>query len=82
MAGVILFAAVKGDFYEEGSVIVSMPWGVVSLVRPPPLPSPFPSYLLFSSFLLRLICIPGLLLSLCGCFTEKTLGSWLRFGAF
>jgi len=32
MAGVILYAIVYGDFREEGRMILSIPWGVVSLV--------------------------------------------------
>jgi hypothetical protein len=32
MAGVILWAAIAGDFSEEGAQIVALPWGVVSLV--------------------------------------------------
>jgi hypothetical protein len=32
MAGAILYAIVYGDFREEGRMILSIPWGVVSLV--------------------------------------------------
>jgi hypothetical protein len=32
MAAVILYAVVYGDFREEGRLLLSIPWGIVSLV--------------------------------------------------
>jgi hypothetical protein len=32
MGSVLAFAFVRGDFAGEGSVLISMPWGIVSLV--------------------------------------------------
>jgi predicted small integral membrane protein len=32
MAGIIIYAFAVGNFSEEGSVLLSMPWGIVSLV--------------------------------------------------
>jgi len=32
MAGIILYAFLAGDFAVEGAQLVSMPWGIVSLV--------------------------------------------------
>lgn len=32
MAGVILYALVYGEFRQEGSLLLSLPWGIVSLV--------------------------------------------------
>ena len=32
MTGVILYAFIDGNFSEEGSQILSMPWGIVSMV--------------------------------------------------
>lgn len=32
MAGVLIFAFVAGDFQAEGRALLSMPWGIVSLV--------------------------------------------------
>jgi len=32
MAAVLLFAFTRGDFSAEGSRLLSMPWGIVSLV--------------------------------------------------
>lgn len=32
MAGIILYALISGDFTKEGSQILAMPWGIVSLV--------------------------------------------------
>ena len=32
MSGVLVFAFTKGNFAEEGSKLLSMPWGIVSLV--------------------------------------------------
>ena len=32
MTGVILYGFVLGDFSREGSILVNMPWGIVSLL--------------------------------------------------
>ena len=32
MAGIIIYAFAAGNFSEEGNVLLSMPWGIVSLV--------------------------------------------------
>jgi hypothetical protein len=32
MAGILIYAFTNGDFQGEGSVLLSMPWGIVSLV--------------------------------------------------
>jgi hypothetical protein len=32
MAGAIVYALIYGDFGQEGGIILSMPWGIVSLV--------------------------------------------------
>jgi len=32
MGGVLIYALVAGDFAEEGRELLSMPWGIVSLV--------------------------------------------------
>lgn len=32
MAGAILYAVIYGDFRQEGQMILSIPWGIVSLV--------------------------------------------------
>ena len=32
MTGVLIFAFTTGNFNQEGSVLLSMPWGIVSLV--------------------------------------------------
>jgi hypothetical protein len=32
MAGAILYAMIYGDFRQEGRMILSIPWGIVSLV--------------------------------------------------
>jgi len=32
MTGVLLYAFTSGDFAAEGSVLLSLPWGIVSLV--------------------------------------------------
>jgi hypothetical protein len=32
MSSIICYAIVYGDFFAEGSVLTSMPWGIVSLV--------------------------------------------------
>ncbi len=32
MAAVLIYAFVEGDFLREGRIILSMPWGIVSLV--------------------------------------------------
>lgn len=32
MTGVLIYGFTVGDFFEEGSQLLSMPWGIVSLV--------------------------------------------------
>ena len=32
MAGAILYAMIYGDFRQEGRMILSIPWGIVSLI--------------------------------------------------
>ena len=32
MAGVIVYGVTQGNFRGEGSVLISMPWGIVTLV--------------------------------------------------
>jgi hypothetical protein len=32
MTGVLIYGFTVGDFAEEGSILLSMPWGIVSLV--------------------------------------------------
>lgn len=32
MTGILIFAFTRGDFFAEGSRLVAMPWGIVSLV--------------------------------------------------
>ncbi|MGC9396386.1 MAG: DUF1475 family protein [Anaerolineae bacterium] len=32
MTGIILYAFIAGNFSEEGNILLSMPWGIVSLV--------------------------------------------------
>ena len=32
MTGIIIYAFVAGNFSEEGNTLLSMPWGIVSLV--------------------------------------------------
>ena len=32
MGGILIYAFTQGDFAGEGSVLLSMPWGIVSLV--------------------------------------------------
>ena len=32
MSSFIIYATIYGDFYSEGAVLMSMPWGIVSLV--------------------------------------------------
>ncbi len=31
-AGIIIYAVIVGDFWAEGAILTSMPWGIVSLV--------------------------------------------------
>ena len=32
MTGILAFAFTSGDFFKEGSALLAMPWGIVSLV--------------------------------------------------
>ena len=32
MTGIIAYAFIRGNFSEEGTVLLSMPWGIVSMV--------------------------------------------------
>lgn len=32
MTGILIFAFSKGNFFEEGSKLLAMPWGIVSMV--------------------------------------------------
>jgi hypothetical protein len=45
MTGVLIYAFTVGDFSEEGSQLLSMPWGIVSLV------DLYAGFLLFSAWI-------------------------------
>lgn len=45
MTGVLIYGFTVGDFFEEGSQLLSMPWGIVSLV------DLYAGFLLFSAWI-------------------------------
>jgi hypothetical protein len=32
MTGILIYAFTSGNFFKEGSILIAMPWGIVSLV--------------------------------------------------
>lgn len=88
MSGVLAFAFTKGNFAEEGSKLLSMPWGIVSLV------DLYVGFTLFSAWIVfrERAFLPSLvwvvLMMTLGFFTaslyifnalQKSQGSWKRF---
>lgn len=88
MSGVLVFAFTKGNFAEEGSKLLSMPWGIVSLV------DLYVGFTLFSAWIVfrERAFLPSLvwvvLMMTLGFFTaslyiflalQKSQGSWKRF---
>jgi len=88
MGGILVYAFATGDFAQEGGVLLSMPWGIVSLV------DLYVGFILFSgwivyreqSFLHSLVWV--LLVMVLGFFTasvytfvalQKSGGDWKRF---
>jgi len=88
MSGVLVFAFTKGNFAEEGSKLLSMPWGIVSLVDLYVGFTLFSAWIVFRerAFLPYLVWV--VLMMTLGFFTaslyiflalQKSQGSWKRF---
>lgn len=88
MTGIILWAFISGDFASEGSKLLAMPWGIVSLV------DLYVGFILFSMWIVyrEKAFLPSLLwvflMLTLGFFTgslyvfvalQKSGGSWQRF---
>ena len=88
MTLVLLFAFTQGDFFTEGSQLLSMPWGIVSMV------DLYVGFALFSAWIvyreksMGIILIWVVLMMILGFFTaslyillalRSSQGDWMRF---